>query len=53
VDTGNCSVERPCFLWDHIKPPYRGSRQNRLKGILIGHVKFLNISGHFGIFVKP
>jgi hypothetical protein len=21
VDTGNCSVERPCFLLDHIKPP--------------------------------
>ena len=22
VDTGNCSAERPCFLSDHIKPPY-------------------------------
>ena len=22
ADTGNCSVERPCFLSDHIKPPY-------------------------------
>jgi len=21
ADTGNCSVERPCFLWDHISPP--------------------------------
>ena len=39
ADTGNCSAERPCFFSDHMKPPlYRGSRQNRRKGIFIGHV---------------
>ena len=34
ADTGNCSVERPCFLSDHIRPPCTEYRGNRLKGIL-------------------
>ena len=34
ADTGNCSVERPCFLSDHIRPHCTEYRGNRLKGIL-------------------
>ena len=34
ADTGNCSVERPCFLSDHTRPPCTEDRGNRLKGIL-------------------
>jgi hypothetical protein len=32
-DTGTCSVEKPCFLSDHmIASQYRGSRQKPAKG---------------------
>jgi hypothetical protein len=34
ADTGNCSVERPCFLSDHIRPPSTEDRGKRLKGVL-------------------
>ena len=35
ADTGTCSVERPCFLSDHIRPPCTEDRnRDRLKGVL-------------------
>ena len=34
ADSRNCSVERPCFLADHIRPPCTEHCGNRLEGIL-------------------
>ena len=39
ADTGNCSVERPCFLSDHIRPPCTEHRGNRLKLMRSGDFK--------------